>query len=635
MGPAQLPNAISTTRGGYRDVARRKHSAREDAIRGGRTTTPLSSAEREAYLRATAPEIVQHISQGEWTASRVLEAYIARAILAQELTNCLTEVLFAQARAEARALDEEFACTGTIRGPLHGVPVSFKDQYDIKGVDSTVGFSTWADDPSREDSLDDELTNVRRSGLVGHSQVVALVRAAGGVPIAKTNLSQTMFFFECSNPVWGRTLNPYSRTHSSGGSSGGEGALLAMDGSALGWGSDIGGSLRIPATSCGVYSLKPGAGRISVAGMQDPLRGFEGIRSVAGPMGRSVEDLELAARVVFGKTQGRSTSTGCDPAPLPYRDVALPEKLRFGYYLSDGFVKASPADQRAVRETVAALRQAGHECVAFQVPQVTDAMECYMHLVAADGFRTLTSDLGDDPVEPGLSAILLGPKLPGRLRSALAWTVRQLFGDDALARIILASRPCSDMQEYAQWIRRRDDYRRLFTQQVWDRRGFDGLITPVLALPAMPHDSCRLLAPLAGSTALYNVLGLPAGILPVTHVRAPDDTAAAEWTDARVGGGHGSALLERLLYGLGARGTLGNIAGALLWPLQVLARGCGRGRSRWGGYYDVRRMAGIPVGVQVVGRKWEEEKVVEMMKVVDHALGPRDFGPFCWREQRD
>ncbi|KAI0731184.1 amidase signature domain-containing protein [Earliella scabrosa] len=234
-----------------RRVAERKQSARKEAIRSGGVGPDTLPADAETYLRATAPEIVQRISDGEWTASAVLEAYIARAVLAQDATNCLTEVLFAQAREEARALDEEFASTRKVRGPLHGVPVSFKDQYDIKGVDSTVGFSAWADNPSSADS-----------------HVVALIRAAGGVPIAKTNLSQTMFFFECSNPVWGRTLNPYSKSYSCGGSSGGEGALLAMDGAALGWGSDIGGSLRIPATSCGIYSLKPGWARISVAGVQ-------------------------------------------------------------------------------------------------------------------------------------------------------------------------------------------------------------------------------------------------------------------------------------------------------------------------------------------------------------------------------
>ena len=75
-------------------------------------------------------------------------------------------------------------------------------------------------------------------------QVVSLIRKAGGIPFTKTNVSQCIFFFECSNPVWGRAFNPHSRAYTCGGSSGGEAALLAMDGSALGWGSDIGGSLR-------------------------------------------------------------------------------------------------------------------------------------------------------------------------------------------------------------------------------------------------------------------------------------------------------------------------------------------------------------------------------------------------------
>ena len=94
------------------------------------------------------------------------------------------------------------------------------------------------------------------------------MREAGGIPFVKTNIPQTLMFFECINPVWGRTLNPYSALHTSGGSSGGEGALLAMDGSVLGWGSDVGGSLRIPASFCGIYSLKPGHGRISSEGVR-------------------------------------------------------------------------------------------------------------------------------------------------------------------------------------------------------------------------------------------------------------------------------------------------------------------------------------------------------------------------------
>ena len=104
--------------------------------------------------------------------------------------------------------------------------------------------------------------------LMHTRQLVRLIREAGGIPFVKTNLSQTLMFFECVNPMWGRTLNPYSDSHTSGGSTGGEAALLAMDGSALGWGNDVGGSMRIPAGYCGVYSMKPAHGRISASGLR-------------------------------------------------------------------------------------------------------------------------------------------------------------------------------------------------------------------------------------------------------------------------------------------------------------------------------------------------------------------------------
>ncbi|KAI0629270.1 amidase signature enzyme [Trametes polyzona] len=573
----------------YLDVARRKQARREDALRVARS---LSGANAEPYLRATAKEIVQRIAKGEWTASEVLDAYLARAVLAQDTTNCLTEVLFAEARAQAKGLDAEFARTGKVRGPLHGVPVSFKDTFDIKGHDTTLGFSSHADEPRPEDSL-----------------VVALVREAGGIPICKTNIAQLIFFFECVNPIWGRTLNPYSKSYSSGGTSGGEGALLAMDGAALGWGTDIGGSLRIPASFCGVYSLKPGWGRVSMAGVQGTWPGFEGIHTVAGPMGRSVDDLEIGARLVFGK----QVCGDFDPAPLPYRDPKMPAKLRFGFYVSDNFIKPSPASQRAVRETVEALRKAGHECIEFELPQARKAMEIFIGLTAADKYKTLSADLGDDPLESGVAPLIVSSRMPGWLRNTVAWAVGKLYKDEVLPGVVNASRG-KDVQEYHQTVRQRDDFVRMFYREVWDKYGFDGIIAPALALPGLPHDSVQYLSALACLDLVYNVVDSPVGTIPITRVR-PTDVATAEWKDSRVGRGHGSAFVERLLYGAPADPEDGH------------------GGSRTGGFYDAEKMAGLPVGVQVVGRRWEEEKVLEMMRVVDDALGPRDFGPGTWKGQ--
>jgi Asp-tRNA(Asn)/Glu-tRNA(Gln) amidotransferase A subunit family amidase len=189
------------------------------------------------------------------------------------------------------------------------------------------------------------------------------LRAAGAIIIGKTNVAQALATFDCANPLWGCTCNPWSAAHTAGGSSGGEGALLAADGAVLGIGSDAGGSIRIPSGYCGIFGFKPGHGRVSYAGnvgaslvapqfpfwladllanffnpfpvlfraVADPNPGFEVVRVVAGPMARSVVDLERMARVLFGEHGGRE---GYFPAPVPYRDVALPDKLRFGYYLN-------------------------------------------------------------------------------------------------------------------------------------------------------------------------------------------------------------------------------------------------------------------------------------------------------------
>lgn len=102
-------------------------------------------------------------------------------------------------------------------------------------------------------------------------QIVNKLLVAGAILYVKTNLPQTMYAFECCNPLWGRTVHPYNDAYTSGGSSGGEAALIAMDGSPVGIGTDIGGSLRIPPAYCGIYSLKPANGRVSYHGARGDL----------------------------------------------------------------------------------------------------------------------------------------------------------------------------------------------------------------------------------------------------------------------------------------------------------------------------------------------------------------------------
>ncbi|KAJ7052225.1 amidase [Mycena amicta] len=536
------------------------------------------------FLEASAAEIVARIGSKEWTATEVVTAYIARAAEAHEATNCGTEILFEDALREARALDAEYATTQKLRGLLHGVPISLKDQFDVVGSDSSMGYSKLLQKPASTDS-----------------DVTALLRAAGAIPIIKTNIPQTLFTMECSNPVFGATTNPYNSYYSSGGSSGGEAALLAMDGSALGVGSDIGGSLRVPTASCGVFSLKPSMLRVSYIGAYEPTPGFDGIISVAGPMGRTIDDLDIFARLTLG-VPGRSHTV----APLPYREPKLAEKLRFGYY-TDYYIKASPATRRAVLETVAALRKQGHECVEVAIPTPDEAVRIYFALCSADGYRTLFAGPGSDPVDPSMKAIKLTPRLPMFIRNCITWAVRNVFKDPELSRLLEINGEKS-VEELFQWTATRDAYVARFYDEVWNKHELDGIIAPMLPLPHIPLQAWDAVFQVVSATSLYNVVNSPVGCLPVTRVDKTLDALTPEYTSPTSGTAITTAY--KAFY-LGA---------SPLAPAHLQKA-----------MYDVEKMNGMPVGVQVVGRKWEDEKVLAMMRVVDGALGPRGFGPGSWK----
>ncbi|KAG8212908.1 amidase signature domain-containing protein [Butyriboletus roseoflavus] len=581
-----------------------KRSARDEALA---LAAPYDASIHDPFLHATATEIVEHIAAGKWTASQVLDAYMTRAVVSQSNTNCITEVLFEDAKKQAKELDEEFTRTGKLRGPLHGVPMSFKDQYEIAGYDATLGFTHWAHKPSTKDAF-----------------LVTQCRKAGAIIIVKTNVPQTMFAFECSNVLWGRTTNPWDDKYTCGGSSGGEAALLAMDGSALGIGSDIGGSLRIPTSYCGIYSLKPSSDRVSNDGTMGCNPGYEAIRISYGPMGRSVRDCELFCRTVFGDQDGAHQIV-----PVPFRPVELPSKLKFGYYFSDTMLQSSPANVRAVQETINALRSRGHECVEFLPSLSSEAMTTFVGLTTADGYRRMLSTVESDPKEPSLFLSTLGPKLPGFVRHFVAWAAGTFFGDKLFHDLFLHSRSKS-VSEFIEFTDRRNKVIKAWYKEA----SMDGvssvyLVDPLQTVTAhnpprvriVTHSSslvcgsnardsparfplssgCATLSPLAACTILYNVIDSPVGVVPVTRVDPKQDTLPADFVPGATGT---STILEKQMY---------------LGPTPV---------------YDPVAMAGIPVGVQIVGKKWEDEKVLEMMKVVDEALETtRGFGPGCWKAQ--
>jgi Asp-tRNA(Asn)/Glu-tRNA(Gln) amidotransferase A subunit family amidase len=215
--------------------------------------------------------LVADVQSGKTKPLDVLHAYGKVAIKAHEKVNCLTEVIIEGAE-KALANEGEI----NLKGPLAGIPVSLKDSIQVGGYANSVGYSAYAGQEwvAKEDG-----------GLV------KLLKEAGAVPFVKTNLPTTLLSFESSNDVWGRTLNPHVPSYSPGGSTGGESALLALGGSRIGVGSDVAGSVRLPAHWSGCYSLRCSTGRWPKVGIRTSMAGQEGVMSVYSPMARTLGDL--------------------------------------------------------------------------------------------------------------------------------------------------------------------------------------------------------------------------------------------------------------------------------------------------------------------------------------------------------
>lgn len=271
-------------------------------------------------------------------------------------------------------------------GPLHGLPVSLKDNFNLKGLDATVGFTSHVGDPSPYDST-----------------LATMLEQAGAVFYVKTNVPTAMMIAESVNNVFGRTVNPRNRQLTSGGSSGGESALITFKGSCLGIGTDIGGSLRIPAACTGIFTLRPSFGRFPTLGCRSGMSGQEAVQSVNGPLARTIDDLALEARAVVDAQPWLH-----DPrmVPLPWRGVELPGRLKIAVMWDDGIVTPTPPVARALRTTVDKLKAAGHEVVGWDPKDQAHGVDLLGRMFVADGGLSIRKELRrtEEPLRPEMES---------------------------------------------------------------------------------------------------------------------------------------------------------------------------------------------------------------------------------------
>lgn len=287
----------------------------------------------DIHVYSTAREMVAAVAAKEISARELLDLHLAQIERVNPEVNALVSMDPERSRAAADEADEATA-SGAALGPLHGLPHAFKDTHEVAGWTTTFG------SPLRKDYVP------KRDELIAER-----IRAAGVVVIGKTNVPEWAAGSHTFNPVFGTTRNPYDLSRSAGGSSGGAAAALASGMVPLADGSDMGGSLRNPASFCNVVGLRPSVGRVPAW----PTTNAWELTSVGGPMARSVEDLALLLSVVAGPSTRSRTSLespgstfapplGDDPAAtLTGLRVALSTDLGGAFEVDDqvaGIVRA-------------------------------------------------------------------------------------------------------------------------------------------------------------------------------------------------------------------------------------------------------------------------------------------------------
>lgn len=497
-----------------------------------------------------ATELAAMIAAGEVSSREVLDAHRARVDAVEPTINAVTYRMDEAAEAAATACDEAIA-SGSEVGPLHGLPVSIKDQFEVLGTPSTRGL------PSRADHR-----STREGPLLGR------LRNAGAIPFVKTNVPVMLMETETHNPLFGRTNNPYDIERTPGGSSGGEGALLAARGTPLGLGADIGGSLRVPAHYCGIATIKPTSHRLPWG--DNPLEFDEWQEAIVpqcGPMARTVADVALGFRVLAEATDGLPPEPMVPPLPVVDPATVDVAGLTVGVCEDDGGLRASPAVRRAVREAADALVDAGARVVPWDPVPAAEVYELYATLLGGDGFRHLRRAIGDDPLSPVTRLLTLAGRVPVPVGRALGAAAAGL-GQGSAARLLRQS-GSRTFDDYSDALLARQDLFRRVARAFHE--GPDVVVMPPHAMPALRHGAFRDLTWSSTTTFFTNLTGLPAGVVPVTTVRPGEETDRRPGVDA----------------------------------VEHLAR-----RSEQGS-------AGLPVGVQVVAPWWREEVVLAAMQAVE------------------
>lgn len=299
---------------------------------------------------STAKELLAKQEADELSAVEIYQAFAKRGAIAHLLTNCAMELFFDEGLQRAKELDQyRKENNGKLVGPLHGIPISLKELMKYGGKVTSAGYVCYLDNLISKSPRDESIS-------------IQILRKLGAVFYMRTSQPQAVMHLDTDNNIIGRTTNPFNYKISPGGSSGGESAAVALGSSVMGIGSDIGGSIRVPAAFCGVYGIRPTTRRVSGMNSLSGGAGQESILSSQGPLTRSIEDLEYYMDVYIN--QGKPWEYDSNVVPLNWRKVELGDTVTFGFMMSDTLVEPSDAIKRGLNLVQQKLSEyTGKKCV--------------------------------------------------------------------------------------------------------------------------------------------------------------------------------------------------------------------------------------------------------------------------------
>lgn len=416
-------------------------------------------------LYASATVLAQAIRKKEISSEEVVNAYLQRIEEVNSQLNAVVQLTATSARAQACNADAALH-RGENIGPLHGVPMTIKDSIETEGVICTGGTKGRATFMPMRDAT-----------------VVARLRAAGAILLGKTNLPELSLGYETDNLVYGRTNNPYDLSRTPGGSSGGEGAIIAAGGSPLGLGADMAGSIRVPSHFCGIAGIKPTTNRVPRTGHFPLFGGILGALWQIGPMARFVGDLILALPIIAGVDW-------CDPSvvPMPWNDPRAVDlkSLRVAFHTDNGII--SPTSDTvdvvvAVAKALSEFPMVVEEARPQGIEETNEIRAGVMGINGGIGIQKLLQLVGTQEVHPLLQS-----------RQARAGS-----------GIISA-------EEFGVILERWDRFRSTMLSFL---QKYDVILCPVNPYPALPHGASmdeQIYASFS-YTRTYNLTGWPSAVV--------------------------------------------------------------------------------------------------------------------------